>query len=90
MELVLNGKRAKLFELVSEALRGGIAAAPEIRETEEPVFVSVCDNFAYKRTLLFYTEQCACCRYARKLTAADGSEQMICACGHVPERREIV
>lgn len=37
-----------------------------------------CGHFAYKRSLLFYTEDCEHCRYAMHVKQADGSRDCVC------------
>lgn len=69
MELAINRKRMKFVELFIGH------EAVEVEETVEE-----CSRFAYKRSLLFYTAECKCCRHARAVTNATGERQYICAC----------
>lgn len=78
MELVLGRKnvkwiddlRARLFEALEDKVE-------EVEEVEEE---QICEHFSYKKTLLFYTCDCSCCRYAQAVKDASGQRDYICCC----------
>ena len=89
MELAINRESMKVKDFLCTKCRelmeacarvkceGLTDAAEEIEEEEEE---PVCEHFAFKRTLLFYTETCACCRYARCVRDAEGKKIYVCGC----------
>lgn len=87
MELVIDRNDTKWMETLRTRLQDMMkdvipltadAAAEEAsEETEE----AVCERFAYRRTLLFYTQTCACCRYAKCVRGANGEKSYVCGCG---------
>lgn len=73
MELAISRKNVKWIEELKKHLL----------EEEDEVFCeeeAVCEHFAYKKTLLFYTEDCRCCRYAQAVKNTDGSRTYACKC----------
>ena len=87
MALVIDRKDTKWLETLrtrlQDMMRDVMPAAEEAAETEasaEPEGAS-CERFAYRRTLLLYTQTCACCRFAKCVRDADGRKTYVCGCG---------
>ena len=64
MELTLNKKNKDLIEILISQ-RSAVA-------TDE------CEHFAYRKSLLFYTEDCAHCRYAKVMKDNSGKKDCVC------------
>lgn len=71
MELAINRKNGSWISSLLDR-------ETEIAEEE----TAGCEHFAYRRTLLFYTEEtCRFCRYARMVKPAGGGKpDYVCAC----------
>lgn len=80
MELAINRKNVRWIE---ELMKHFV-------EMEEDVFTedeAVCEHFAYRKTLLFYTEDCPSCRYAQAIKNADGTSRYVCKCAECASSR---
>ena len=87
MELVIDRKNTKWLETLrtrlQDMMRDVLPAAEDAAEAEtgaEPE-EAVCGQFAYRRTLLFYTQSCECCRFAKCVRDAEGRKTFVCGCG---------
>ena len=84
MELVIDRKNAKWLETLRTRLQdmmNDLAPVAPAACEEAEAQVPACERFAYKRTLLFYTESCECCRYAKCVRDGNGEKTWICGCG---------
>ena len=83
MELVIDRKNTKWLETLRTRLQDMMTEAlpaAEDAEAAEPE-EAVCERFAYRRTLLFYTQTCECCRFAKCVRDAEGNKAFVCGCG---------
>ncbi len=86
MELVIDRKNAKWLETLRTRLQDMMkdvipSAADAAEEAEAESEGAACEQFAYRRTLLFYTQSCECCRYAKCVRDANGEKTWVCGCG---------
>ena len=88
MELVINRKSNEWMELLRTRLQGMMESVPAASSAEigEEAEGTACERFAYRRTLLFYTESCACCRYAKRVKNENGEKTYVCS--REPEGRD--
>ena len=83
MELVIDRKNTKWLETLRTRLQDMMTEAlpaAEDAEAAEPE-EAACERFAYRRTLLFYTQTCECCRFAKCVRDAEGNKTFVCGCG---------
>lgn len=84
MELAVNRKEVKWINELKAAL-----VEPVDTCFEEEDEVPVCEHFAYKRTLLFYAEDCRYCRYAQLIKGASGKPGYVCNCAKAQSEHRV-